>query len=68
MCGRGKKRHGGSHRVLGTAGSGGEPSVGITFNVTVNYAMLVEDIDCNGDLLRIQPDDMLLKSQPRHLL
>lgn len=46
---------------------GSQASVGITFNVAVNYAMFMEDIDCNGDLLWIQPNDMLLKSQPRHL-
>ena len=39
----------------------------ITFNVTVNDAMLMEDVDGHSDLLRIQPDDVLLESQPRHL-
>lgn len=42
--------------------------MGITFNVTVHYAVLVEDVDGYGDLLRIQPDDMLLQAQPGHLL
>lgn len=40
---------------------------GITFNVAVNYAVLVEDVDGHGDLLRIQPDDVFLEPQPRHL-
>lgn len=39
----------------------------ITFNVAVNYAMLVQDVDGHGNLFRIQPDDVFLKPQPRHL-
>lgn len=39
--------------VLGTSGSNPQQpgGCGITFNVTVDYAMLMEDIDRNGDLL-----------------
>lgn len=35
-----------------------------TFDVSVNNAVLMEDIDGYGDLLGIQPDDVLLKAQP----
>lgn len=41
---------------------------GVTFDVAVHYAMLVEDVDGDGDLLGVQPDDVLLQAQPGHLL
>lgn len=43
------------------------PGQWVTFNVPVDYAVLMEDIDSHGDLLRIQPDDVLLQPQPGHL-
>lgn len=30
--------------------------------------MLVEDVDGDGDLLGVQPDDVFLQAQPGHLL
>lgn len=39
-----------------------------TFDVSVNDAMLVEDVDGDCNLLGIQPDDMLLEPEPRHFL
>lgn len=35
-----------------------------TFDVSVNDAVLMEDVDGDSDLLGIQPDDVLLKAQP----
>lgn len=43
---------GGTDPVLGTRGLSGPWRAGdITFNVTVDYAMLVEDVDRGADLL-----------------
>lgn len=58
--------HGGASEAKEDARWPGER--GVTFDVAVDYAMLVEDIDGDGDLLGVQPDDVLLQAQPRHLL
>lgn len=52
-CGSRIECPGGTYYVEGTQSGlhGSQVSVRITFDVTVNYAMLMEDIDCNGDLL-----------------
>lgn len=42
--------------------------MGCTFDVSVHDAMIMEDVDGHRDLLGVQPDDMLLQPQPRHLL
>lgn len=39
-----------------------------TFDVTVDNAVFVEDVDGCSDLLAIEPDDMFLQPQPGHLL
>lgn len=39
-----------------------------TLNVPVDDAVLVEDIDGCGDLLAVEPDDVLLQAQSGHLL
>lgn len=39
-----------------------------TLNVPVDDAVLVEDVDGRGDLLAVEPDDVLLQAQSGHLL
>lgn len=34
-----------------------------TFDVSVNDAVLMEDVDGDSDLLGVQPDDVLLQAQ-----
>lgn len=42
--------------------------VNITFNVSMNNSMFMQYIDGNRDLLRVEPNDMLLKAQFWYLL
>lgn len=39
-----------------------------TLDVPVDDAVLVEDVDGRGDLLAVEPDDVLLQAQSGHLL
>lgn len=40
----------------------------VTFDIPVDNAMLMEDINGCSDLFTIEPNDMLLQSQSGHLL
>ena len=43
-------------------------AVALTLDVAVNDAVLVQHVDGRGDLLAVQPDDVLLQPQPGNLL
>lgn len=40
----------------------------LTLDISVDNAVLVEDVDGCGDLFAVEPDDVLLQPQPGHLL